>query len=188
MMQASPDLTVGLEATPQDNILAGLLDGQFDLGIADHPPSHPRLDAQHLGHEELCLVVPPDRLTSPITLGALDELGLVAHPDGFAYADDLFTLNFPKTFEGSDKLRIRTFVNQIGQIPAPVAQGIGYTLLPRSGVDAYPDKDKIRVARLRKSRHHDLWMVFRRGRILPARVKRVADLIQSIASSLGQGD
>ena len=188
LMQASPDLTVRLEATPQDNVLSGVLAGQFDLGIADHQPSHPRLDARHLGQEELCLVVPPDRLPSPITLKALDEFGFVAHPDGFAYADDLFSLNFPETFEGSDKLRIRTFVNQISQIPAPVAQGIGYTLLPRSGVDAYPDKDKIRVARLRKSRHHDLWMLFRRGRILPARVTRIADLIQSIASSLAQGD
>tara|TARA_R110002124_G_scaffold55076_1_gene155948 strand:+ start:737 stop:1636 length:900 start_codon:yes stop_codon:yes gene_type:complete len=184
LMQASPALTIRLQATPQADVVSGMLEGRFDLGIADHKPDHPRLNADYLGQEELCLVLPSNRETSPISFQALEELGFIAHPDGFAYADELFSLNFPDAFEGSDKLRIRTFVNQISQIPSPVAHGIGYTLLPRSGVNAYPGSDKIRVVQLPKSRHHDLWMVSRRGRTLPARVKRIAILIQSIASSL----
>ena len=99
----------------------------------------------------MCLVLPSNRETSPISFQALEELGFIAHPDGFAYADELFSLNFPDAFEGSDKLRIRTFVNQISQIPSPVAHGIGYTLLPRSGVNAYPGSDKIRVVASEKS-------------------------------------
>ena len=184
LMQASPALTIRLQATPQADVVSGMLEGRFDLGIADHKPDHPRLNADYLGQEELCLVLPSNRETSPISFQALEELGFIAHPDGFAYADELFSLNFPDAFEGSDKLRTRTFVNQISQIPSPVAHGIGYTLLPRSGVNAYPGSDKIRVVQLPKSRHHDLWMVSRRGRTLPARVKRIAILIQSIASSL----
>ena len=184
LMQASPALTIRLQATPQADVVSGMLEGRFDLGIADHKPDHPRLNADYLGQEELCLVLPSNRETSPISFQALEDLGFIAHPDGFAYADELFSLNFPDAFEGSDKLRIRTFVNQISQIPSPVAHGIGYTLLPRSGVNAYPGRDKIRVVQLPKSRHHDLWMVSRRGRTLPARVKRIAILIQSIASSL----
>ncbi len=184
LMQAAPELIIRLEATPQDTVLSGVLDGRFDLGIADHKPDQPRLDAEHLGKEELCLLLPSDKAASPISFQALEDLGFVAHPDGFAYADELFSLNFPDAFKGSDRLRIRTFVNQISQIPSPVAQGIGYTLLPRSGVDAYPDKDKICVVQLPKSRHHELWMVFRRGRLLPARVTCIADLIQSLALGL----
>jgi DNA-binding transcriptional LysR family regulator len=186
-MQAAPDLTMRLEATPQDSALSGVLEGRFDLGIADHAPTHPRLEAKHLGKEELCLILPTDAMKALISFQALEDLGFVAHPDSFAYADELLSLNFPDTFKGSGHLRIRTFVNQISQIPSPVAQGIGYTLLPRSGVNAYsgPDKDKICFAQLPKSRHHDLWMVFRRGRALPARVTGIADLIQSIVLDLG---
>lgn len=125
VMQGSPNLTIRLEATPQDKVLTGVLEGRFDLGVADHDPRHPRLEAEHLGQEELCLVVPHDAITSPISFQALEELGFVAHPDGFAYADDLFPMNFPEEFQGSDRLRIRTFVNQISQIPSPVALGIG---------------------------------------------------------------
>jgi DNA-binding transcriptional LysR family regulator len=184
VMQDSPNLTIRLEATPQDRVLAGVLEGRFDLGIADHDPRHPRLDAEHLGQEELCLVVPDGAMMSPISFQALESLGFVAHPDGFAYADDLFSMNFPEEFRGSDRLRIRSFVNQISQIPSPVAHGIGYTLLPRSGVNSYPDNGKFHVAPLPHRLRHDLWMIFRRGRTLPARVTRIAELIQSVSENL----
>ena len=180
LMQVSPKLTIRLEATPQERVLAGVLEGQFDLGIADHNPRHPRLEAEHLGQEELCLVLPHEGATSPVSFQALEERGFVAHPDGFAYADELFSINFPDEFEGSDRLRIRSLVNQISQIPSPVAQGIGYTLLPRSGVNTYPDRARLRIAPLAQRLHHDLWMIFRRGRTLPARVTRIAGLIQSV--------
>lgn len=183
-MQASPDLTIRLEATPQDQVLAGVLEGRFDLGIADHDPRHPRLAAQHLGQEELCLVLPDDLAQSAISFQALERLGFVAHPDGFSYADELFSLNFPEEFQGSDHLRVRSFVNQISQIPSPVAHGIGYTLLPRSGVSSYPDKHKLHVAPLPHRLRHNLWLTFRKGRTLPARVTRIAQLIESVSKSL----
>lgn len=184
VMESAPDLSIRLEAVPQDTVLSGVLEGRFDLGIANHEPGHPRLDAKYLGTEELCLVLPLDAAAAIVNFKTLEALGFVAHPDGFAYADELFSVNFPDEFKGSDHLRIRTFVNQISQIPSPVASGIGYTLLPRSGVNAYPGIDKICVAELPISRHHNLWMVFRRGRTLPARVTRIADLIQSVVSEL----
>tara|TARA_R110001599_G_scaffold26390_15_gene93152 strand:+ start:7204 stop:8100 length:897 start_codon:yes stop_codon:yes gene_type:complete len=183
-MQDSPKLTIRLEAAPQDKVLNGVLKGQFDLGVADHDPRHPRLDAMHLAQEELCLVVPLDAIEPPISFQALEQLGFVAHPDGLAYADSLLALNFPEEFRGSDRLRIRSFVNQISQIPAPVAKGIGYTLLPRSGVNSYPAKDRLQVAPLPKRLRHDLWMVSRRGRKLSARVERIGQLIASVSNSL----
>lgn len=186
LMRSSPDLTVHLEAAPQDKVVAGVVEGRFDLGIADQKPDHPRLDARHLGQEELCLVLPADNATSPTDLQALDDLGFVAHPDGFTYADELFSLNFSETFKGAERLRVRTFINQISQIPAPVASGIGYTLLPRSGVEAFADKDSIRIVELPMRCHHDLWIVFRRGRVRPARVIRIIDAIHTTASGFGR--
>lgn len=187
LIQAAPGLSISLEAAPQETVLAGVLEGRFDLGIVDHEPSHPRLDGTHLGREELCLVLPANAAPAPITFEHLENLGFIAHPDGYAYADELFSLNFPNAFKGSDRLRLRGFVNQISQIPLPVAQGIGYTLLPRSGVNAYPKKAKLRVATLPQTRHYDLWTIFRRGRDMPRRITRIAQLIQSIAAKLDDG-
>ena len=66
-----------------------------------------------------------------------------------------------------------------------MARGIGYTLLPKSGVDAFAEKDNLRIVELPTRCHHDLWIVFRRGRVLPARVSRIMDAINTIASNLG---
>ena len=185
-MKDSPELTLRLEAAPQENVISGVLEGRFDLAVADRDPCHPRLQAEHLGKEELCLVVPRGCRKSPISFQMLEGLGFVAHPDGYAYADDMFAMNFPEEFRGADRLHIRSFVNQISQIPSPVARGVGYTLLPRSGIDSYPDKEKLRIAPLPNQLHHDLWMISRRGRTLPARVSRIASLIQTVAEHLGR--
>ncbi len=184
LLEAAPDLTVHLEAAPQAAIKRGLLGGEFDLGILDHNPGHPRLEAEHLGEEELCLVLPSRDAGAEVTFETLEARGFVAHPDGFAHADELLSLNFPGVYQGADRLRVRTYVNQIGQILNPVAQGIGYTLLPRSGVEAYAERDRLAVAPLPKRRRHGLWLTFRKGRPLSARLQRIQRLAQDVAAEL----
>ncbi|GMG83911.1 LysR family transcriptional regulator [Paralimibaculum aggregatum] len=184
LMQHAPQLEIHLEAAPAVRVPEGVLEGRFDLGVAGRDPGHPRLEARRIGQEELCLILPADAEGAPLDFGDLEARGFVAHPDGHAYADELFTLNFPGEFEGADRLRIRAHVNQIGQIPTPVAHGIGYTLLPRSGLDAYPRRDLLSVAALPQRRHHELWLVSRRGRQMPARIRRVAEVIRSLAAGL----
>lgn len=185
LMAKSPALMIHLEAAPQPTVLDGVKQGRFDLGVLWQDPAHPRLSAEHLGQEELCLVVPRG-WPHPVDFPDLQRAGFVAHPDGFAYADDLFSLNFPAEFAGSDGLHVRCFVNQIGQIPTPVAHGVGYTLLPRSGIDAHPDRAKLQIARLSRPRHHQLWLVRRKDRPLAARIGRVAKVIRQVANQLGQ--
>jgi len=184
LMQAAPGLTVRLEATPRDGIISGVLNRRLDLGIVGHRPDHPRLEATRLGVEELCLLLPAGEVLGDISLADLDARGFIAHPDGFAYADDLFTLNFPDEFRGADRLRVRAFVNQISQIPAPVAHGVGYTLLPRSGFDAYPQRDKLQIVNLPQRRSHELWLISGRGRQLPARIPPVSKIIRHVAERL----
>lgn len=184
LMRRAPDLVVQIEAAPQRTVLSGVLDGRFDLGVVAEDPGHPRMEARKLGQEELCLILPRDAEAGSITFDALERRGFIAHPDGYAYADDLFSLNFPEKFRGADRLRLRSYVNQIGQIPEPVAQGVGYTLLPRSGVDAYVRASQLMIAPLAHRKFHELWMVSRRNRPFSARLSRMADLLQDAADTL----
>ena len=183
-METAPDLSLRLEAAPQAAILSGLHDGRFDLGGLGAYPDHPRLQARHLGREELCLILPADNADVPSSFADLDARGFIAHPDGFAYADDLLRRNFPGDYPGADHIRVRGHVNQIGQIPAPVAQGVGYTLLPRSGIEVFAQKDRLTVVQLPERRWHAPWLAWRRGRTLPARLQHATDLILAAARQL----
>jgi DNA-binding transcriptional LysR family regulator len=183
LMQNAPALMIHLEAAPRATVLDGIKEGRFDLGILGHDPDHPRLSAEHLGQEELCLVLPATWPDS-VVFSDLQDVGFIAHPDGFAYANELFALNFPDEFTGADELRIRGFINQIGQIPTPVAHQIGYTLLPRSGIEAHPDRARLQIAKLPKQRHHQLWLVWRKDRPMTARMRNIADVIRQVARQL----
>ncbi|THH36276.1 LysR family transcriptional regulator [Aliishimia ponticola] len=184
LMRGAPDLAMHVEATPQSRVLDGVLEGRFDLGIVAHDPRHPRIDARQFGREELCLLL-PEGVKDPVSFDTLEMLGLVAHPDVATYADDLFSLNFPEEFTGADRLKLRTYVNQISQIPAPVAEGVGYTLLPRSGLAAFPQAARVKTASLPEPRYHELWAITRRGRAPSARLKRIMGIVEEIAATLG---
>ena len=124
-------------------------------------------------HEEICLIVPSKLASDTRNFQRLDELDFVAHPDGFAYADVLFSLNFPDDFKGADHPKIRTSINKIGQIPIPAAQGLGYTILPKSGVEAFPNQQDISIVQLPERKYHALWMISHKGRT--AAVKRLVE-------------
>ncbi len=183
LMRAHRHLSIHVEAAPQAQVLTGVLEGRFDLGIIADDPRHPRITARHIGQEELCLVLPAGQ-PDPVRFDDLESLGLIAHPDVWSYADDLFPRNFPDAFTGADRLRVRSHVNQIGQIPAPVAAGVGYTLLPRSGLAAFPGSEQVRIATLPAPRYHELWSITRHGRPPGARLTRISTLVADLASGL----
>lgn len=183
MMREAEALSIHVEAAPSSRVLEGVLNGDFDLGVIDENPGHPRIAAQYIGREELCLVL-PEGTPEPVGFGALEVLGLVAHPDAYSYADDLFSHNFPSEFSGADRLKIRTSVNQIGQIPTPVASGVGYTLLPRSGLSAFPDAHRIKIAKLPQPQFHELWLITRRAIVPSKRLHRVMKVALSLAETL----
>jgi DNA-binding transcriptional LysR family regulator len=183
-MHRAPDLVIRLTAAPQASVVASVLNRDLDLGVVAENAKHPRLHASPLVNEEICLVVPAKFALDTFDFQRLDELGFVAHPDGFAYADDLFSLNFPDDYKGADRLNIRTSVNQIGQIPIPVARGLGYTILPKSGVEAFPNQKDISVIQLPKRKYHALWMISHTGRSKFARTAAVKRLVERATASL----
>jgi len=184
-MHQAPNLVIGLTAAPHASIVTAVLNGDFDLGVTAEQIDHPRLEATKFASEELCLVLPRSFAGQQLDLCGLNRLGFVAHPDGYAYADELFKLNFPQEYKGADHLKIRTFVNQIGQIPMPVAQGLGYTILPKSGVDAFLGKQKLAIIQLPQRRFYDLWLISRKGRTEFARIAALSALIIRKSELLG---
>tara|TARA_R110002049_G_scaffold234486_1_gene407719 strand:+ start:2824 stop:3714 length:891 start_codon:yes stop_codon:yes gene_type:complete len=185
LMKDAPRLLIHLEAAPQDAVVAGVLDGRFDFGVVGQDIGHPRLKAQSIGHEELCLILPADAADEAITFESLEDRGFVAHPDGFVYADDLLSLNFPDSFIGADRMTVRTFVNQIGQIPSPVAEGIGYTLLPRSGIEAFPRRNRLKIVSLPHRRYYELWSITRRGPEPTARLRAIMKIAHDVGGEIG---
>lgn len=182
-MEAAPGLDLMLHAAPEARIVEGVLDGSLDLGVTSHPPVHPRLEGARAGQDALCLLLPKDHPT-PRCLADLDALGFIAHPDGYAHADDLLGRNFPTEYRGADALVRRSFVNQVGQIPEPVLRGLGYTILPRSGVDTFRDKSLLSIADLAHPVRHDLWLIQRKNRVPAARTERLRGRIIALLEAL----
>jgi DNA-binding transcriptional LysR family regulator len=178
-MQRSPDLQLHVEAAPQAGILDGVLNGNFHLGLTDHRPDSPRLAATKIGRDALCLVLPKAAGQTP-DFADLQRLGFIDHPDGAAYADLLLAMNFPAEYKGAAQLRTRSYINQIGQIPAPVAAGIGYTILPRSGIEAFAARDRLQIITLTAPVQHDLWLIHRQARILAARENSLRPLLARV--------
>ncbi|MGJ8545504.1 MAG: LysR family transcriptional regulator [Sulfitobacter sp.] len=186
LMGQAEALSLHVEAAPQARVQAMVLEGEIDLGVLSEAPRHPRITAQKIGTEELCLVLPHGAAPSAPDFEALEARGFIAHPDGFAYADALFGENFAGDYQGAEHLRQRSFINQISQIPAPVAQGVGYTLLPRSGVEGFAHKALLRVVPLAKRQHQDLWLIARRGREQHARLQHIARIITDVGARLSR--
>ena len=184
-LRLAPDLALHLTAAPQGNLKRGLFSGDLDLGILAGQPQHPQLEAKMIMREELCLVVPGSKQAQKFELPDLNNLGFVAHPDGDEYADELLGRNFPKDYQGSDHLRTRTSVNQIGQILTPVAEGLGFAILPRSGVNAFARRGDVSIVDLTFKHHHELWLTFRRGRDKFARIASVIAWIEKNVRALG---
>lgn len=183
LMTPAPDLRISVEATRQVRVIEGVVSGTYDLGITDQAPTHARLQGERVGFDPLCLLMPLGS-PQPRSIADLDRLGFIAHPDGPAYADALLGINFPKDYPGAERLHQRSYVNQIGQIPEPIRQGLGYTILPKSGVDAWSGRAEISVIFLPEMVRQELWLINRKGRTLPARMQRVRTFIAEKLAAL----
>lgn len=181
-----PDLRLTLRAAPEGSVIGAVAEGTLDLGVVNHDPQQKRLVAEEIGQEELCLITPSAAgLGTPQWID-LERLGFIDHPDGQAYAEQLMPGNYP-TFESAGTLRQRGFINQINQIPASVAAGVGYTILPRSGILTFARAEDLSVADLKAPHSQALWLIKRAGRTLPARCRWAEEEIKRLGADLGLG-
>lgn len=183
-MADTPGISASLTAAPEESVVSGVLAGTFDLGVVANASREHRLASEHLGAEPLDLILPRQWAGQPPGFKELQALGLIRHPDAASYADAVFGANFGSEYRGAEGLRTRSFINQIGQIPEPVARGLGYSILPRSGVLAYPDREALAIAPFPQPSMLQLHLVALKRKARTKRVDKLAGLIRKVAGSL----
>ena len=149
----------------------------LDLGFVSGTVDDRKLAAERVAEETLMIVVPKG--ADVTSLAELNELGFIGHPDGDSHAGRALRAHFGNAFAGTDMLRRTGFSNQIGLILAPVARGLGFTVLPdhavrtsshREDVDCLPTTNPIRDI---------VWAVWRGDVVLPARFRTVLNALHA---------
>lgn len=162
---------IHLEVAPNHSILNGILDASIDFGIVTHFNSDHRYQADALAAEELCLLLPANSEKQPVNLATLQQLGLIDHPDAYHYISLYFSGCGEADLQAisPDSLPKRGYINQLSQILLPVSQGIGFTVLPRSAVDAFPEKNKLQIYQAKRTVNQPRHIISKKQRQLPAR-------------------
>jgi len=182
LQQQHPQLSVQLEAAPNQKILHDLQSGNIDLGIVTHIPATGLYQSAIIGEETLCLVLPQGYENRDITPERLIECGLIDHPDAKHYLSLYFELCGDKALAemSPDDLPKSGYINQVNQILLPVAKGLGFTVLPESAVKNFPQRDELYIAQMAKQVKETLYLVQKRNRQLPARYQTVSRLLGGI--------
>ncbi|WP_169544893.1 LysR family transcriptional regulator [Sneathiella aquimaris] len=180
---AAAELQIELRSAPHSDIVESVTNGHLDIGVISHNPGSETLVGHTIGYEDLCLITAKSVASDEPDFTMLEALGFIGHPDGQRYAEMLMPKNF-RAYKGFSKMRLRGFVNQMTQIPVPVAAGAGYTILPRSGIDSFPDFNALSIARLKHPIRQELWVFQRAGRRMPDRCRWAITEIKRLADSL----
>lgn len=175
LQRASPELSVRHRFAPTEEVVAGILESRFELGIVTLPQDDPRLAVSVFAREALELVVPAQVQVDNWT--DLERLGFIDHPDGQDMATRLLSRRFPG-FPGIRRLPHRGFTNQIGLILEPVAQGLGFTVLPQFARTAFERPEALHVVAGEPAVVDTLWLLHRAEWPLSARAKRVLNAIK----------
>ncbi len=140
-------------------------------------------DAEALGFETLCLILPSSYSHQPLCFDSLKALGFIDHPDGAHYADRLLSANFGEHFHSIEKLNKTGYVNQINQIFLPVSEGLGFTVLPETVVRHVPPQSLLYVAPIKNPIRDELFLVRKKYRALPKRYewfeKKIKELVKT---------
>ncbi|WP_277206493.1 LysR family transcriptional regulator [Vibrio misgurnus] len=176
IQQRHPKLRIELEAAPNHRILSAIKEGQIDIGIVTSQPSHGVFDSEVLGEEPLCLVLPHTCHPNPNELAeCLHQLGLIRHPDIDHYLSLYLAKSTNPTLSTlhSESFAVAGYVNQIQQILLPVAQGLGFTVLPKSALESFLLREQITVYQNPVPVTETLYLVKKRQRDLPQRFANI---------------
>lgn len=171
-----PKLVIDYRFAPNDDIEAAVAEDAIDIGLMTRPPERPEIRGEPLGEEPLLLVMPVEYAP---TWQNLTTLGFIDHPDGHYHARKLISDNFEE-FESTHQLTKRGFSNQIGLILEPVSRGLGFTVLPRYAVEAFPNPAAIASYPLAKPVSEPLFLVGQARKQRPRRVGTITDKIRKL--------
>lgn len=170
LQQAHPGLVIRHRFAPDPEARDAVLQNTYELGLVTLKPEDPRLAHEPFVEEPLELIVPAGAAVAG--WDDLARLGFIGHPDGQAMAMRLLSRRFPGN-PGVGTLPVHGFINQIGLILAPVARGLGFTVLPRHARLAFAHQDAIRVIEGGAAVVDQLWLIHRSEWPLSARAQRV---------------
>lgn len=170
-----PGLIVRHRFAPDAEVLEGVLQNRFDVGLVSLKPDDPRLAASPFSEEALELVYPAGEHVR--SWEDLERLGFVDHPDGKAMAKRLLSRHFPGN-PGVQTLPCRGFSNQVSLMLEPVARGFGFTVIPRYARQAFAQQAAIEVMNCEMPVIDTLWLIRRSEWHLPPRVTRVVDYLR----------
>ncbi|GAB2901808.1 LysR family transcriptional regulator [Microbulbifer echini] len=168
-----PKLAVDYRFAPNQGVEESILRYKADIGFMTMPSTLTEIASQPVGSEELLLVTPAS--VKRVDWRALLQLGYIGHPDGAHQAGLLLGANFPE-FQHVDMFRLKGFCNQISLILEPVSLGLGFTVLPAHAVNAFHNFEQIKFHRMEYSISETLFLITRRHKVIPARVKTVISL------------
>ncbi|PFG58526.1 DNA-binding transcriptional LysR family regulator [Vibrio sp. ES.051] len=175
-------LSLHLEAAPNQSILNAIAQGRIDIGIVTDIPNKSLFYSEKIGQETLCLVLPQNDREQPITPERLKSRGVIGHPD----AEHYMTLFFDQCAEPQlqeikmSDIPLTGYVNQLSQILLPVSKGLGFTVLPQSAVDNFPQREALHVVELKQSVTEELFLVRKRSRTLPRRYQTIKEVLLNV--------
>jgi DNA-binding transcriptional LysR family regulator len=176
LQHEAPGLAIHHRFAPTAEVIDAVLNNRAELGIATQRPEDPRLTVSLFAKEALELVVPAG--VEVAGWNDLERLGFIDHPDGHDMATRLLSRRFPGN-PGVGRLPRHGFTNQIGLILAPVAQGLGFSVLPRFAREAYPHPEAIRVVEGAPGVVDTLWLLHRAEWPLSARARRAVERLKA---------
>lgn len=180
LQKKHPNVQVNLKAAPNHQILSDIKNEHVDEGIVTDIPNESFFDIEKLGQEELCLVLPKKTDTKKSWKQLLLELGLIAHPDAEHYLSLYFRQCEEQEFKQLDigKIPVIGSNNQISQILEPLAQGLGFTVLPKSAVDSFHSPERLKILKPQRPVKESLYLVSNKNRTLPARYEAFNSIIR----------
>ncbi|WP_144107057.1 LysR family transcriptional regulator [Paraburkholderia sp. BCC1886] len=158
LQEENPGWVVRHRFAPDPEVLAAVLQNQYELGLVTLKPDDPRLTATQFAEEPLELVAPARENVHEWE--DLVRLGFIDHPDGPAMAYRLLSRRFPGN-PGFNTLPRQGFSNQVGLILEPVARGLGFTVIPRYARQAFARQDAIQVVECGAPVVDTLWLIHR---------------------------
>ncbi|USE03211.1 MULTISPECIES: LysR family transcriptional regulator [unclassified Vibrio] len=181
LQQRYPGLKVNVEAAPNRRIIESISNGIIDSGMVTASIQNPELSAEYIGQLELCLIGSRDAVAKFSASEAINQLGVVDHPDAQYYLQKYIEDSRLKELtqaEWQDFNKV-TYINQHSQILQPVSMGIGVTVLPKVAIEYSGYKDKVNVWPTEHLVSEPLYFVKKKRKQLAARYLFLLELIKA---------
>lgn len=178
-IKSYPNIDLQIEFAKNQSIYEALLSGAIDLGIVDHPKSHPQLHCEVFAHEPLVLIVPKKHSLAKekrVYLKDLNGESFITAHQGMArreafeklIADNDIQVSFPYAFD------------HIELVKASVKNGMGIALIPQIAFESNKSDGVIAIKIADHALKRPLGVLWRKAEPLTAAAQSFLDeLIES---------